>query len=40
MSVLEVHHIEKHFGAVRVLEDITFSLEEGLAPAKPPFCGV
>ena len=33
MSVLEVHHIEKHFGAVRVLEDITFSLEEGQALA-------
>jgi len=33
MSVLEVHHIEKHFGATRVLEDITFSLEEGQALA-------
>ncbi len=33
MSVLEVRHIEKHFGATRVLEDITFSLEEGQALA-------
>ena len=29
MAILEVHHIEKHFGATRVLEDISFSLEEG-----------
>ena len=29
MAILEVHHIEKHFGATRVLEDIGFSLEEG-----------
>ena len=29
MSILEVNHIEKHFGATRVLEDISFSLEEG-----------
>ena len=29
MAVLDVHNIEKHFGATRVLEDITFSLEEG-----------
>ena len=29
MPVLEVSHIEKHFGAVRVLEDISFTLEEG-----------
>jgi polar amino acid transport system ATP-binding protein len=33
MPVLEVHNIEKHFGATRVLEDITFSLEEGQALA-------
>ena len=33
MSVLEVRHIEKHFGATRVLEDISFSLEEGQALA-------
>ena len=31
MSILEVHNIEKHFGATRVLEDISFSLEEGQA---------
>ena len=24
MAVLEVHNIEKHFGATRVLEDISF----------------
>ncbi len=29
MKILEVEHIEKHFGATRVLEDISFSLEEG-----------
>lgn len=29
MAILEVQHIEKHFGATRVLEDISFSLEEG-----------
>ena len=33
MSVLEVRHIEKHFGATRVLEDISVSLEEGQALA-------
>ncbi len=29
MAILDVRHIEKHFGATRVLEDISFSLEEG-----------
>ena len=29
MAILDVQNIEKHFGATRVLEDITFSLEEG-----------
>ena len=33
MAILEVHHIEKHFGATRVLEDISFSLERGQALA-------
>ena len=33
MAILEVHDIEKHFGATRVLEDITFSLEQGQALA-------
>ena len=33
MSVLEVRHIEKHFGATRVLEDISFDLEQGQALA-------
>ena len=33
MAILEVHHIEKHFGATRVLEDISFDLEEGQALA-------
>jgi polar amino acid transport system ATP-binding protein len=31
MSILEVHHIEKHFGATQVLHDISFSLEQGQA---------
>lgn len=29
MAILEVNHIEKKFGTTRVLEDISFSLEEG-----------
>ena len=33
MAILEVHHIEKHFGATRVLEDISFELEQGQALA-------
>jgi len=33
MPILEVHHIEKHFGATQVLKDISFSLEEGQALA-------
>ena len=33
MSVLEVRNIEKHFGATRVLEDISFDLEQGQALA-------
>ena len=33
MAVLEVHHIEKHFGSTRVLEDISFNLEQGQALA-------
>ena len=33
MAILEVHNIEKHFGATRVLEDISFSLEQGQAMA-------
>ena len=31
MSILEVSHIEKHFGATKVLNDISFSLEKGQA---------
>lgn len=31
MSILEVSHIEKHFGATNVLKDISFTLEEGQA---------
>ncbi|MCD7902263.1 MAG: amino acid ABC transporter ATP-binding protein [Oscillospiraceae bacterium] len=31
MSILEVRHIEKHFGATQVLTDISFSLEQGQA---------
>ena len=33
MAILEVHNIEKHFGATKVLEDISFSLEKGQALA-------
>ena len=33
MAVLEVQHLEKRFGATRVLEDIGFSLEKGRALA-------
>ncbi len=33
MPVLEVCHIEKHFGSTRVLEDISLSLEQGQALA-------
>ena len=33
MAILEVRNIEKHFGATRVLENISFSLEEGQALA-------
>ena len=31
MAILEVNHIEKHFGATQVLSDISFSLEQGQA---------
>ncbi len=33
MALLEVSNIEKHFGATKVLEDISFSLEQGQALA-------
>ena len=33
MPILDVQNIEKHFGATQVLEDISFSLEEGQALA-------
>jgi len=33
MPVLEVHNIEKHFGDTRVLEDISFDLDQGQALA-------
>ena len=33
MSILEVRNIEKHFGPTRVLEDISFSLDQGQALA-------
>ena len=33
MALLEVSHIEKHFGPTKVLKDISFSLEEGQALA-------
>ena len=29
MAILEVNHIEKHFGDTKVLKDISFSLEQG-----------
>ena len=31
MAILDVQHIEKHFGGTQVLRDISFSLEEGQA---------
>ena len=31
MAILEVQHIEKSFGATRVLQDISFGLERGQA---------
>lgn len=33
MAMLEVSHIEKHFGNTKVLKDVSFSLEEGNALA-------
>ena len=33
MAVLEVQHIEKHFGPTKVLQDISFDLEQGQALA-------
>ena len=33
MSILQVQHIEKHFGDTQVLEDISFELEQGQALA-------
>jgi len=33
MSILQVQNIEKHFGPVRVLEDISFDLQQGQALA-------
>ncbi|OUN21778.1 amino acid ABC transporter ATP-binding protein [Pseudoflavonifractor sp. An85] len=33
MAILEVNNLEKHFGATRVLEDISFDLEQGKALA-------
>ena len=33
MAILEVKHIEKHFDNTKVLEDVSFELEEGSALA-------
>ena len=33
MALLEVNHIEKHFGKTKVLKDVSFSLEQGNALA-------
>ena len=33
MAILEVQHIEKHFGPTKVLQDISFDLEQGQALA-------
>ena len=33
MAILDVQHIEKHFGPTRVLEDISFQMEQGQALA-------
>ena len=48
MAILEVSHIEKHFGKTNVLKDVSFSMEEGTALAiigppdreRPHFCDV
>ena len=34
MAILEVKHIEKHFDNTKVLEDVSFELEEGSALAE------
>ena len=31
MAILTVQHLEKHFGKTKVLNDISFSLEQGQA---------
>lgn len=33
MAILQVQHLEKHFGATQVLKDISFELEQGQAMA-------
>lgn len=49
MALLEVEHIEKNFGATKVLKDVSFTLEEGNTLAiigssgqrqNHPFCAV
>ena len=34
MAILEVKNIEKHFGSTKVLNDISFNLEEGQTDRK------
>lgn len=38
MAILEVNHIEKHFGKTQVLRDVSFSMEEEahLPSSDPP----
>ena len=48
MAILEVKNIGKQFDSTKVLDDVSFSLEEGNAlpfivlrvPARRRFCGV
>ena len=34
MSILTVQHLEKHFNNTKVLNDISFSLEQGIPTVK------
>lgn len=48
MAILEVSHIEKHFGRTNVLKDVSFSMEKARrlqlsdrpAPERQRFCAV
>ena len=40
MAILEVNHIEKHFGKTKVLKDVSFSMEEGKRNCDYRFLGI